>query len=188
MATCRRFAHEASAPLRPVGRKSQRTADPERQEFASRRHAQWPPVVADLPSPPANEGVPFWRSSAQQAAHTRRTARIRTDRVILLPALSVENMPSTAREVNLNKISLILLMSLAAGGVYAQGAGGGVTSSTDPAKAAAVEQHAQELQAQQSKAATSKPAATHTSTGKKKAKTSTTHKSTTTKPATAPKT
>ena len=87
----------------------------------------------------------------------------------------------------MNKIGLILLMSLATGAAYAQSAGGGVTMSTDPAKAAAVEKHAQELQARQSKEATSKPAATHASTNKTKAKTPTTHKSSTTKPATAPK-
>ena len=88
----------------------------------------------------------------------------------------------------MNKLSLILLMSLATGGAYAQGTGGGITTSTDPAKAAAVEKHAQELQASQSKEATSKPAATHTSS--KKAKTpathTTTHKSSTAKPAKAP--
>jgi hypothetical protein len=83
-----------------------------------------------------------------------------------------------------NKLSLILLMSLATGGAYAQGTDGGVTTSTDPAKAAAVEKHAQELQASQSKEATSKPAATHSSS--KKAKTPATHKSSTAKPAKAP--
>jgi Trk-type K+ transport system membrane component len=87
----------------------------------------------------------------------------------------------------LNKLSLILLMSLATVGAYAQSTGGGVTMSTDPAKAAAVEKHAQELQARQSKEATSKPAATHTSTKKTKGKTSGTHKSSTAKPAKAPK-
>ena len=95
----------------------------------------------------------------------------------------------------MNKFSLILLMSLATGAACAQSAGGGVTTSTDPAKAAAVEKHAQELQAHQSKEASSKPAATHMSTKKTKAKTPathnaktpTTHKSSTTKPATAPK-
>jgi len=87
----------------------------------------------------------------------------------------------------MKKISLILLMSLAAGATYAQGTGGGVTMSTDPAKVAAVEKHAQELRARQSKEATSKPAAAHSSTKKTKATTSTKHKSTTTKPATAPK-
>ena len=77
----------------------------------------------------------------------------------------------------MNRIGWILLMSLATGGAYAQGAGGGVTMSTDPAKAAAVESHAQELQARQAKETTSKPAATHKSTAKTKtsshAKTST---------------
>ena len=85
----------------------------------------------------------------------------------------------------MNKLSLILVMSLASG-AYAQTTGG-VTMSTDPAKAAAVEQHAQELQARQSKEATSKPTATHTGTHKAKGKTSGTHKSSTHKSATKPK-
>ena len=63
----------------------------------------------------------------------------------------------------LKKLSLILLMSLATAGAYAETAGGGVTMSTDPAKAAAVEKHAQELQARQSKEAASKPAPAHAS-------------------------
>jgi stringent starvation protein B len=93
----------------------------------------------------------------------------------------------------LNKFSLIVLMSLATAGAYAQGAGSGITMSTDPAKAAAVEKHAQELQARQSKEAASKPAATHTSakntksTKKTKGKTPATHKSATPKPTKAPK-
>jgi hypothetical protein len=86
----------------------------------------------------------------------------------------------------LNKLNLILAMSLASGGVYAQGTGAGVTTSTDPAKAAAVEQHAQELEARQSKEPASKPAAAHTGTHHSKGKT--THKSSThKKPATEPK-
>ena len=90
----------------------------------------------------------------------------------------------------MNKLSLILLMSLATGGAYAQSTDGGITTSTDPAKAAAVEKHAQELQASQSKEAKSKPAATHsshTSTKKAKGNTHQTHKSSSTKPAKAPK-
>jgi hypothetical protein len=86
----------------------------------------------------------------------------------------------------MNRISLILLMSLATGGAYAQG-NNGTTVSTDPAKAAAVEKHAQELQARQSKEATSKPTASHASTHKTKAKKPATHKSSTARPATAPK-
>jgi len=86
----------------------------------------------------------------------------------------------------LNKLSLILLMSLATAGAFAQGTGG-VTMSTDPAKAAAVEQHAQELRARQPKETQSKPAAKSTSTKKSKGKTSTTHKSSTKKPAKATK-
>ena len=78
-------------------------------------------------------------------------------------------------------------MSLVTVGAYAQSTSGGVTMSTEPAKAAAVEKHAQELQARQSKEAKSKPAVTPTSTKKTKKKTSGTHKSTTTKPAKATK-
>lgn len=78
----------------------------------------------------------------------------------------------------MNKISLILLMSLATAGAYAQGTGG-VTMSTDPAKAAEVEKHAQELKARQSEQAASKPAAAHKSTSKAK----TPGKSSTAKPA-----
>ncbi len=80
----------------------------------------------------------------------------------------------------MNKLSLILLTSLATTGAYAQGTGGGITTSTDPARAAAVEKHAQDLQAQQSKDAGAKPAKAtpHASTQKTTGKTSSTHKST----------
>lgn len=84
----------------------------------------------------------------------------------------------------MNRMGLILLASLATGAVYAQGAGG-TTMSTDPAKAAAVEKHAQDLKAHQSKEATTKPVAMHTSNHK--AKQSAKHKSPTAKPATAQK-
>jgi hypothetical protein len=83
----------------------------------------------------------------------------------------------------MNRSGLILLLSFAIGGAYAQGTSGGVTMSTDPAKAAAVESHAQELKARQANETTSKPAATHKSTaktqakGKTHAKTHTAHKS-----------
>jgi len=99
----------------------------------------------------------------------------------------------------MNKIGLILLMALATGATYAQSAGGGVTMSTDPAKAAAVEKRAEELKARQAKETTSPPA-THKSTAKTKssthAKTSThakgktpaTHKSSSAKPAKSSKT
>jgi len=79
----------------------------------------------------------------------------------------------------MNKISLILLASLVTAAAYAQGTGGGVTMSTDPAKAAEVEKHAQELKARQSEQAASKPAAAHKSTSKAK----TPGKSSTAKPA-----
>lgn len=95
----------------------------------------------------------------------------------------------------MNRIGCILLMCLATGGAYAQGTSDGVTMSTDPAKAAAVESHAQELKAREAKEMTSKPAATHKNSAKAKtsphAKTSThakakapaTHKSSAAKPA-----
>ena len=83
----------------------------------------------------------------------------------------------------MNKLGLILLTSLATAGAYAQGTSGGITTSTDPARAAAVEKHAEELKARQSKEAASKPASkpatTHASTKKTKGTTPTTHKSTT---------
>jgi hypothetical protein len=64
----------------------------------------------------------------------------------------------------MKKLFPILLMSLGlASGAFAQTASGGVTMSTDPAKAAAVEKHAQEIKAheaqQQQAHAASKPAA-----------------------------
>ena len=80
----------------------------------------------------------------------------------------------------MNKLGLILLMSLATtAGAHAQGTSGGITTSTDPARAAAVEKHAQELQARQSKEAASKPAkaSSHAGTKTATAKTSSTHKS-----------
>jgi hypothetical protein len=79
----------------------------------------------------------------------------------------------------MNKTGLILLMTLGmAAGAYAQTSSGGITVSTDPAKVAAIEKHAQELKARP--AAT--PAATHTSshakthTGSHKAKPAAKHK------------
>jgi hypothetical protein len=81
------------------------------------------------------------------------------------------------------KTGSILLMSLAMAGAYAQGTSGGITTSTDPAKAAAIEQHAQELKARPSHETMAEPASKHTSTSKAKAnaktKTPATHKSTT---------
>lgn len=89
------------------------------------------------------------------------------------------------------RIGCALLMSLAMAGAYAQGTSGGVTMSTDPAKAAAVESHAQELKARQAKETTAKPAGSHNSTAKTHTKGTThathksngTHKSSSTKPA-----
>jgi hypothetical protein len=69
------------------------------------------------------------------------------------------------------KISLILLMSLGmASAAFAQTATSGITMSTDPAKAAAVEKHAQELKSRPAQEMQAKPAA------KPAAKTSSTHK------------
>ena len=84
----------------------------------------------------------------------------------------------------MNRTGLILLVSLAAmGSAYAQDKGG-TTVSTDPAKVAAVEKHAQELKARQGKEATSTVAATPSSTQKSKAKKKpASHKSSTAKPA-----
>ena len=88
----------------------------------------------------------------------------------------------------MNRIGLVLLMSLAMGGVYAQGTGD-TTVSTDPAKAAAVEKHAEELKARQAKEATAKPSTAQKSTHKQKtkAKTPAKHKSDKDKHASAPK-
>lgn len=98
----------------------------------------------------------------------------------------------------MNKLALFLLMSLATAGAYAQGTSGDITTSTDPAKAAAVEKHAQELQAHQSKEANAKASSSKKSTAKTSSThkssshassthKSTTHKSSTTKATTAPK-
>ena len=69
----------------------------------------------------------------------------------------------------MSKIPLILLMSLGmASGVYAQSPVGGVTMSTDPAKAAAVERHAQELKARPAQEMHAKSAVKHSSGHKTK--------------------
>jgi hypothetical protein len=73
------------------------------------------------------------------------------------------------------KLSLIILMSLGmVSAAFAQTATGGITMSTDPAKAAAVEKHAAELKARPAQEMQAKPAA------KPAAKTSSTHKAKTT--------
>lgn len=59
----------------------------------------------------------------------------------------------------MKKISLTLFMSLGmASAAFAQTATGGVTMSTDPAKAAAVERHAQDLKARPASEVKAKPA------------------------------
>ena len=95
----------------------------------------------------------------------------------------------------MSRLGWILLLSLAMTGAHAQGTSGGVTMSTDPAKAAAIERHAQELKARQATETTSKPAATPKSSAKTKtkakpkakAKAPATHKSSAAKPAKSPK-
>jgi Trk-type K+ transport system membrane component len=68
------------------------------------------------------------------------------------------------------KTPLVLSISLLmAAGAYAQSATGGITMSTDPARIAAVERHAQELKARPAQEAQAKPAATHSSAHKSKA-------------------
>lgn len=62
----------------------------------------------------------------------------------------------------MQKIFFSVLMSVGmVSGAFAQGAVGDVTMSTDPAKAAAVEQHAQELKALPAPETQAKPAAKH---------------------------
>ena len=65
----------------------------------------------------------------------------------------------------MNRMALLLLAFLAVG-ASAQGTNGEVTMSTDPAKAAAVESHARELQARQAHETTPKSSASSKSTAK----------------------
>lgn len=69
----------------------------------------------------------------------------------------------------MSKISLIVLMSLGAvTAAFAQSASSGIMTSTDPAKVAAVERHAQEVKSRQAAPTTAKPAARHTTGAKSK--------------------
>jgi hypothetical protein len=78
----------------------------------------------------------------------------------------------------MTKITLMLIMSLAAAtGAYAQGSSGGVTMSSDPAKVAAVEKHAQEVKARQVPTAQAQTTAKKSSTHKDPAKASSKSKS-----------
>jgi len=61
-------------------------------------------------------------------------------------------------------VTLVSLFSVV--GAHAAGPDGAVTTSTDPAKAAAIEQHAQELKTQSSKAAIKPVAHSGTKAGK----------------------
>jgi hypothetical protein len=113
--------------------------------------------------------------------------RVATPAVIHESTSCVDAIRPTNSEFAMRKLFPILLMSLAlASGAFAQTAAGGVTTSNDPAKAAAVEKHAQELkahEAQHKAHAAAKPAAksTHASTAPK-AKSQTKKTSTGTKP------
>jgi hypothetical protein len=101
----------------------------------------------------------------RSAARPHSSHGISACAVIRGAASRVEKPSPTIPEVVMKKVPLILLMSLAmAAGVHAQTASGGITMSTDPAKAAAVEKHAQELKARQAQPTQAKPAAKHSST------------------------
>lgn len=90
--------------------------------------------------------------------------------VIPAPRSRVDKVHSTTRESTLKKIPLILLMSFGlASAAFAQTATGGITMSTDPAKAAAVEKHAAELKARPATESQAKPAAKASTTHKTKA-------------------
>jgi len=81
----------------------------------------------------------------------------------------VEQSYSTADETIMTKLPLILLMSLGmASAAIAQTASGGITMSTDPAKIAAVERHAQELKSRPAPEPQAKPSAKATSSHKAK--------------------
>jgi hypothetical protein len=83
--------------------------------------------------------------------------------------------------MNKNKNTLIFLMTLTtAAFAHAQDAGGGITMSTDPARAAAVERRAQEIKARPVQQTPAKPAAKAASGTKSKSqpKQSTKHKAT----------
>ena len=67
----------------------------------------------------------------------------------------------------MKKLFPIVLMCLGASGAFAQSNKEGVTVSNDPAKAAAVEQHAQELKARAAQQAQTAPKAKTTSTASK---------------------
>jgi hypothetical protein len=78
----------------------------------------------------------------------------------------------------MTKTTLMLIMSLAAAtGAYAQGSSGGVTMSTDPAKIASVEKHAQEVKSRQVPTAQTKTTAHKSSTHKAPTKSSSKSKS-----------
>lgn len=69
----------------------------------------------------------------------------------------------------MRKISLIVLMSLGAvTAAFAQSPGNGITTSTDPAKVAAVERHAQDLKSRQAAPSQPKPAARRATSAKAK--------------------
>jgi hypothetical protein len=88
----------------------------------------------------------------------------------------------------MSKLRLIVLASMfVATGAFAQGSSGGITTSTDPAKIAAIEKHAAELKARPTQDTQVKPAAkqSHSSKSSTKSgtKSSTKSKQTSAKPA-----
>jgi outer membrane biosynthesis protein TonB len=86
----------------------------------------------------------------------------------------------------MKKIPLILLMSLGLGATAFAQPTGGVTMSTDPAKAAAVERHAAELKARPAPEVQAKPAAKTSTKHKHKTKAHAKQPNTSAKPAPKP--
>lgn len=84
----------------------------------------------------------------------------------------------------MSKLCLTVLASMVvATGAFAQGSSGGITTSTDPAKIAAIEKHAAELKARPAQETQAKPAAKQSHSSKSSTKSSTKSKQTSAKPA-----
>jgi hypothetical protein len=74
----------------------------------------------------------------------------------------------------MSKLRLIVLASMfVATGAFAQGSSGGITTSTDPAKIAAIEKHAAELKARPTQDTQVKPAAKQSHSSKSSTKSGT---------------
>lgn len=70
----------------------------------------------------------------------------------------------------MSKLRLMVLTSLViATGAFAQGSSGGITTSTDPAKIAAIEKHAAELKARPAQETQAKPEVKQSASSKTKA-------------------